>query len=92
MAAIRVGDGLAALRAIEQHRPDLMLLDLMLPSVSGWTVMRELADNPLTSDIPVIVVTGVEPSPELPHARVVLPKPCDPEHVARVVSDHLPRH
>jgi len=92
MAATRVGDGLAALRAIEQHRPDLMLLDLMLPSVNGWTVMRELAGNPSTSDIPVIVVTGVEPSPEVPNAVMVLHKPCDPDHIARVVSDHLPRH
>ena len=66
IAPIRAADGMAALRAIEQHRPDLILLDLMLPAVSGWTIVRELTANPLTSDIPIIVVTGVEPAPDIP--------------------------
>jgi len=86
---VRAGDGIAALRSIEQGRPSLILLDLNLPMVNGWTVLRELAANPLTTDIPIIVVTGVEPTPQLPHALVVLCKPCDPEHVARIVADQL---
>jgi len=57
--------------------------------VNGWTVLRELAANPLTTDIPIIVVTGVEPKPQLAHALVVLCKPCDPEHVAKIVADQL---
>ena len=86
---VRVADGVSALRSIEQSRPSLILLDLNLPAASGWSVIRALAQNPLTSDIPVIVVTGVEPTPELPHARLVLGKPCDPDHVANIVADHL---
>ena len=86
----RAADGVSALRSIEVSRPSLILLDLNLPMVNGWTILRELAGNPLISDIPVIVVTGVEPAPELPHALVVLCKPCDPDHVAQIVSDHLP--
>ena len=87
---MRAGDGLAALRSIEEGRPSLILLDLNLPSVSGWTILRDLAGNPQTSGIPVIVVTGVEPTPQLPHALVVLCKPCDPDHIAKIVADHLP--
>ena len=68
---------------------DWPILDLNLPTVSGWTIIRELAENPLTSDIPIIVVTGVEPTPAIPHAVIVLCKPCDPEHLARIVDDHL---
>lgn len=90
IASSRAADGVSALRSIEQHRPTLILLDLMLPLMSGWTVIRELGENPLTNDIPIIVVTGVEPKPELPHAQVVLGKPCDPDRVADIVSDHLP--
>jgi CheY-like chemotaxis protein len=90
MACVRAADGLSALRSIEQGRPSLILLDLNLPTVSGWTILRELAENPLTSDIPVIVVTGVDPVPQLSHALVVLCKPCDPDHVAKIVADHLP--
>jgi len=42
-----------------------------------------------SSEIPVIVVTGVDPKPHLPHALVVLCKPCDPDHIAKIVADHL---
>jgi CheY-like chemotaxis protein len=52
-------------------------------------VLRELSENPLTSDIPIIVVTGVEPTPHLPHALTVLGKPCDPDDVADIVTNHL---
>ena len=81
---------MSALRAIEQHRPDLILLDLMLPALNGWTLVRELSDNPLTNDIPIIVVTGVDPAPTIPEALMVLPKPCDPDYIARVVTENLP--
>jgi two-component system, response regulator, stage 0 sporulation protein F len=87
---VRVGDGMAALRSIEQQRPSLILLDLNLPAVSGWGVLDELAASPLTSEIPVVVVTGEEPQPHLPHALLVLCKPCDPDYVAKIVADHLP--
>jgi len=87
---VRASDGISALRSMEQHRPDLILLDLMLPAVSGWTVLREISANPLVNDIPIIVVTGVDPTPEIPEALMVLQKPCDPDHIARVVTDHLP--
>ena len=90
MECIRAGDGLAALRYLEQNQPDLVLLDLMLPSINGWTVLREFTSNPSTSAIPVIVVTGVDPPPDLPDALLVLRKPCDPDHVAKIVADHLP--
>jgi CheY-like chemotaxis protein len=87
---LRAADGFTALRAIEQQRPDLILLDLNLPTISGYTILRDLEKNPLTCHIPVIVVTGEEPTPELAHALVVMCKPCDPDHVAKIVSDHLP--
>ena len=89
IACARASDGVSALRSIEQQRPHLILLDLNLPHMSGFAIIRELAANPLTRDIPVIVVTGVEPKPTLPHALVVLCKPCDPDHVAKIVKDHL---
>jgi len=61
-----------------------------LTAVNGWTVLRELGANPLTQDIPIVVVTGVDPPPPLPDAVAVLSKPCDPDHVAKIVTDHLP--
>lgn len=90
IACSRAADGVAALRSIEQSRPTLIVLDLVLPVMNGWTVLRELGENPLTNDIPIIVVTGVDPKPDLPHARAIVCKPCDPDHVADIVSTHLP--
>src|SRR5438874_1418842 len=68
VGAARAGDGVSALRAIESQRPDLIVLDLMLPALNGWAVLHELKSNPLTSDIPIIVVTGVDPAPAIPGA------------------------
>ena len=86
----RVADGVTALRSSESFRPDVVVLDLMLPVVDGRVVLREFASNPLLSDIPIIVATGEDPVPDLPHAAAVLQKPCDPDHLARIVMEHLP--
>lgn len=86
----RAANGFTALRAIEQQRPDLILLDLNLPTISGFTIIQDLEKNPLANHIPVIVITGEDPRPELHHAVLVMRKPCDPDYVAGIVADHLP--
>ena len=87
---MRAADGFSALRVVEEYRPDLVVLDLMLPQIDGWTVLKELQSRPATSGIPVVVVTAAETGPSLPHARVVIQKPADPDHFVRVVSKLLP--
>jgi two-component system phosphate regulon response regulator PhoB len=52
-----VADGLAAIRAVEAETPDLIVLDLMLPGMSGQEVLAELR-RPADSNIPVIVLTA----------------------------------
>ena len=52
-------DGLEALRAVGEHKPDLILLDIMMPNMSGFEVCRHLKDDPATRDIPIIVVTAL---------------------------------
>jgi two-component system phosphate regulon response regulator PhoB len=52
------GDGQEALRMVEAHRPDLVLLDWMLPSLSGIEVCRQLRRRPGTQDLPIIMVTA----------------------------------
>ncbi|HWL36557.1 MAG TPA: response regulator [Frankiaceae bacterium] len=51
-------DGLAGLVKASSQKPDLMLLDLMMPDLGGIRVLEELREDPNMSDIPVIVVTG----------------------------------
>jgi two-component system phosphate regulon response regulator PhoB len=53
-----VADGVEALRAVDSESPDLVILDLMLPSMSGSDVLRELRQRPNTAQVPVIVLTA----------------------------------
>jgi two-component system cell cycle response regulator len=55
---VQARDGVQALEIIEQDPPDLILLDVMMPRVSGYDVARQLQDRPSTSHIPIIFVTA----------------------------------
>jgi CheY-like chemotaxis protein len=52
-------DGVEALRLAQEVSPDLILLDMLLPKMSGLDVLRALKRDPLTKAIPVIVLTGM---------------------------------
>lgn len=53
-----VEDGQAALDAVQREHPDLILLDLLLPKLSGFEVLKALKADGATKDIPVIVLTA----------------------------------
>jgi len=57
--SVPAADGLEALRLAASRRPDLVLLDVMMPQMSGFEVCRRLKSDPATSDIPVIMVTAL---------------------------------
>lgn len=50
--------GKQGLEAIRQEKPDLVLLDLMMPDMDGWEVYQQMKAEEATRDIPVIVVTA----------------------------------
>jgi len=52
-------DGTEALEAVKKHEPDMLLLDIMMPKMSGFEVCRRLKDDPATADIPIIMVTAL---------------------------------
>jgi CheY-like chemotaxis protein len=52
-------DGLIALDLIKESKPDLVLLDVMMPKMSGFEVCRRIKNNPATADLPVIMVTAL---------------------------------
>lgn len=52
-----VFDGQQALEELEKNEYDLVLLDLMMPKKTGWTVLKELKHSENTKDIPVLVLT-----------------------------------
>jgi two-component system, cell cycle response regulator DivK len=50
--------GLEALEAAPRVRPDVMILDIALPELNGWTVAARLKEDPGTRDLPILVVTA----------------------------------
>jgi CheY-like chemotaxis protein len=73
-------NGKEALQIMRRERPSVVLLDLMMPMVSGWDVLKERAADPSLHNIPVIVVSANR-GPELATAMdgicAFLPKPFD---------------
>jgi len=57
-------DGHAALLQIEHTRPDLILLDILMPGIDGFETCRRLKNNPSTQDIPVIFLTALSETEE----------------------------
>jgi DNA-binding response OmpR family regulator len=53
------GDGLSALADAREHPPDLAILDIMMPGMTGLEVCRELRKDPATAHIPVILLTAL---------------------------------
>jgi two-component system alkaline phosphatase synthesis response regulator PhoP len=57
--AIPAADGPEALEILAKNPPDLILLDVMMPKMSGFEVCRIIKNDPKTSEIPVIMVTAL---------------------------------
>ncbi len=53
-----VSNGLAALESLAQSKPDLVLLDIMLPAMDGFEVCQRIKSDPATRDIPVVMLTA----------------------------------
>jgi CheY-like chemotaxis protein len=53
-------DGETGIAAAQEHAPDAIILDVLLPGIDGWEVLRRLKANPDLRDVPVVVVTVVD--------------------------------
>jgi class 3 adenylate cyclase len=84
--------GAEALEKIDKTPPDLVLLDVMMPGMSGYEVCKKLRENPTTAVLPVVMVTALDPAQERVKGIDVgaddfLTKPINqPELLARVRS------
>lgn len=55
---VRTGEGLAAFNLAKSHRPDLVLMDIQLPAISGLEVARWIKEDPELSATPILAVTA----------------------------------
>jgi DNA-binding response OmpR family regulator len=90
-------DGLSALTAAVERVPHLVLLDLMMPGLDGYEVTRRLRGEPITKDVPIVIVTAAAEETQAARALeagadAYMKKPFSPrELLARTASLILER-
>lgn len=85
-------NGPMALKIASKQRPDLILLDIQMPGMSGYEVCRQLKADPATSAIPVIFLTGesdVAANVDSAGGDGYVTKPIDPEALLPMIEEHL---
>lgn len=88
-------DGLAALDIAENDQPDIIVLDIMMPMMSGYETCAQLKQNPHTKDIPVLCLSSAN-SPEVREkvqkagAQALLNKPILPGELVAQLRRYLP--
>ncbi len=87
-------DGAQALEKVRESCPDLVILDVMLPKLDGFEVLRQLKEDPATENIPVIMLTAKSDSDDALQgydrgAQWYLVKPVDPLELLAFVKNVL---
>ena len=96
-------NGEEAINKINQYRPDLLLLDVLMPKQSGIKMYRELKTNESLKNIPVVILSGISKRTFLrsqealaefggqpvPEPRAYLEKPAEPEQLTQIVQEIL---
>ncbi|MBI5244982.1 MAG: response regulator [Elusimicrobia bacterium] len=95
---LKAADGQEGIRAAQTAKPDVILLDVMMPKVSGLEMLRQLQSEAETRSIPVIIVTASHFDPstqgmfkEEPNVLSFLRKPCGIEVMRTQIQEALER-
>jgi len=96
MEVIEAGDGPSGLDAARTSRPDVILLDVMMPGIDGWRVAEQLLDEPETAHIPIIFLTARAEFRDRARGLDIggveyVTKPFNPVELAPLVRDLLAR-
>ncbi|MBF0252318.1 MAG: response regulator [Candidatus Omnitrophica bacterium] len=97
--AIIENEGQKGVARARQEKPDLMLLDVMMPGADGFDIAREMTKDEITNKIPVIMLTGVRKAMGLAYkfspdevwlpVKAVLEKPINPELLLKTVKNYV---
>lgn len=83
-------DGRAGLAAIAARRPDVVVLDVMMPELDGWGVLEALAEDPSTAELPIVMLTALSSEQDVIRAHLTgavhyLTKPFELSALAELV-------
>jgi DNA-binding response OmpR family regulator len=91
-------DGVEAMDRINEEKPDLVILDVMMPRKNGWDVCEEIKNSDALKDIAVVLLTAVADSVKTTSythhdgkttlADDYIPKPIDLDELMEIVTDH----
>jgi CheY-like chemotaxis protein len=89
-------NGEEALQKVRDHRPDLVLLDIMMPRIDGYEVARTLRADAETAEMPIVMLSAKAQEEDIQRGIDVgvneyITKPFSPEHLVHVVADYLGR-
>lgn len=62
---VTAANGEQALKAVDEHKPELILLDLMMPVMDGFEVIRRLRANPETADIQIVILSALNSNEDI---------------------------
>lgn len=84
-------NGTQGLEMVQRHKPGLVLLDIHLPDMNGFTVFQHLQDNPDTANIPVVALSGSAAPSDIERGLKTgfvkfLPKPIDIKELLRTLD------
>lgn len=93
---ITAQNGRDALKQAKRELPQLIILDVVMPDLDGWTVLQAIRDSDVIKAIPVIMLTGnadlvTNPESLNSSAQALLVKPINPEQLIMVIWRLLPR-
>jgi len=93
--AITAEDGAAGVEVAKQQRPDLILMDVVMPNLNGFQATRTISKNPETAHIPIILVTTKDQETDKvwgmrQGAKAYVTKPIREEDLVNTLNEFLP--
>ena len=90
----KADNGAVALQRVREERPDIIFVDILMPVMDGLLFVSELREDPETSGIPVVLVTGIDLTGVISRARelgvkLLLAKPWEPESLDLMLNQAL---
>ena len=94
ITVVTAGDGLSALAAVADAQPDLILLDIMLPRMDGYSICQVVRKNMSYRDIPIIMLSGKDGLIDKVRGKMAgssdyITKPFDSSELVQVVKRYL---